>query len=84
MVPLQFMLYLYIITVTDSDIYKRMVEMENLAETRLKAISVLESQKFDLVQGKFILFCYFRKLIGQLKHPSKLSVPLTILHTQLK
>lgn len=40
------------ITVTDSDIYKKMVEMENLAETRLKAISVLEAQKFDLVQGK--------------------------------
>lgn len=41
-----------IFPVTDSDIYKKMVEMENLAETRLKAISVLETQKFDLVQGK--------------------------------
>ncbi|KAJ2950731.1 hypothetical protein O0L34_g8992 [Tuta absoluta] len=35
---------------TESDIYKRMVEMENLAEARLKSISVLETQKFDLVQ----------------------------------
>lgn len=42
----------FIFPVTDSDIYKKMVEMENLAETRLKAISVLETQKFDLVQGK--------------------------------
>ncbi|KAF9408800.1 hypothetical protein HW555_011642, partial [Spodoptera exigua] len=40
---------------TDSDIYKKMVEMENLAETRLKAISVLETQKFDLVQELHIL-----------------------------
>lgn len=31
-----------------------MIAMENLAEARLKAISVLESQKFDLVQGKAI------------------------------
>lgn len=37
--------------VTESDVYKKMIEMENLAETRLKAISVLEAQKFDLVQG---------------------------------
>lgn len=43
---------IFIFPVTDSDIYKKMVEMENLAETRLKAISVLETQKFDLVQGK--------------------------------
>uniref|UniRef100_A0A1E1WC66 Protein lava lamp-like n=2 Tax=Pectinophora gossypiella TaxID=13191 RepID=A0A1E1WC66_PECGO len=35
---------------TESDVYKKMVEMENLAETRLKSISVLEAQKFDLVQ----------------------------------
>lgn len=40
-----------IIAVTESEIYKKMVEMENLADTRLKAISVLETQKFDLVQG---------------------------------
>ncbi|XP_026746798.1 protein lava lamp-like [Trichoplusia ni] len=40
---------------TDSDIYKKMVEMENLAETRLKAISVLEAQKFDLVQELHVL-----------------------------
>ncbi|XP_021193348.3 protein lava lamp [Helicoverpa armigera] len=40
---------------TDSDIYKKMVEMENLAETRLKAISVLETQKFDLVQELHVL-----------------------------
>lgn len=38
--------------VTESDVYKKMIEMENLAETRLKAISMLEAQKFDLVQGK--------------------------------
>lgn len=38
--------------VTESDVYKKLVEVENLAETRLKAISVLETQKFDLVQGK--------------------------------
>lgn len=43
--------HLFLITVTESDVYKKMVEMENLAETRLKAISVLEAQKFDLVQG---------------------------------
>ncbi|KAI5641947.1 hypothetical protein NE865_05946 [Phthorimaea operculella] len=35
---------------TESDVYKKMVEMENLAEARLKSISVLETQKFDLVQ----------------------------------
>ncbi|XP_053600143.1 myosin-2 heavy chain-like [Plodia interpunctella] len=35
---------------TDTEVYKKMVEMESLAETRLKAISTLESQKFDLVQ----------------------------------
>ncbi|KAJ0179245.1 hypothetical protein K1T71_004957 [Dendrolimus kikuchii] len=35
---------------TDSDIYKKMVEMENLAEARLRSISILETQKFDLVQ----------------------------------
>ncbi|KAJ8726901.1 hypothetical protein PYW08_015298 [Mythimna loreyi] len=40
---------------TDSDIYKKMIEMENLAETRLKAISVLETQKFDLVQELHVL-----------------------------
>lgn len=38
---------------TESDVYKKLVKIENLAETRLKAISVLESQKFDLVQGKY-------------------------------
>ncbi|KAL4713538.1 hypothetical protein ACJJTC_007776 [Scirpophaga incertulas] len=40
---------------TETDIYKKMIEMENLAETRLKAISVLEAQKFDLVQDLHIL-----------------------------
>ncbi|XP_037870712.1 centromere-associated protein E isoform X1 [Bombyx mori] len=39
----------------ESDVYKKMIEMENLAETRLKAISLLESQKFDLVQELHIL-----------------------------
>lgn len=43
-----------IFTVTESDVYKKMLDMENLAEARLKAISVLEAQKFDLVQGAFI------------------------------
>lgn len=38
---------------TESDVYKKLVKMETLAETRLKAISVLEAQKFDLVQGKY-------------------------------
>lgn len=46
--------------VTESDVYKKMIEMENLAETRLKAISVLEAQKFDLVQGmKFFQSFYY-------------------------
>ncbi|CAG9791877.1 unnamed protein product [Diatraea saccharalis] len=40
---------------TESDVYKKMIEMENLAETRLKAISVLEAQKFDLVQDLHVL-----------------------------
>lgn len=31
-----------------------MVEMENIAEARLKSISLLETQKFDLVQGKIL------------------------------
>ncbi|CAH2268220.1 jg8226 [Pararge aegeria aegeria] len=35
---------------TETEIYKKMVEMENLAEARLKSISLLEAQKFDLVQ----------------------------------
>lgn len=30
---------------------KKLKETESLAETRLQAISVLEAQKFDLVQG---------------------------------
>lgn len=51
-----------IFTVTDSDIYKKMVEMENLAETRLKAISVLETQKFDLVQGKLLILKQYNLL----------------------
>ncbi|KAL0883787.1 hypothetical protein ABMA27_015880 [Loxostege sticticalis] len=40
---------------TESDVYKKMIEMENLAETRLKAISMLEAQKFDLVQELHVL-----------------------------
>nr|XP_034825628.1 protein lava lamp isoform X2 [Maniola hyperantus] len=35
---------------TETEIYKKMIEMENLAEARLKSISLLETQKFDLVQ----------------------------------
>lgn len=45
------------ITVTESEIYKRLVETENMAEARLKSISLLETQKFDLVQG-MINFVY--------------------------
>lgn len=37
---------------TDSDIYKKLVEMETLADSRLKSITLLETQKFELVQGK--------------------------------
>ncbi|KAM3968349.1 uncharacterized protein ACR2FA_008169 [Aphomia sociella] len=40
---------------TESDVYKKLIEMENLAETRLKAISLLETQKFDLVQELHVL-----------------------------
>ncbi|XP_059060206.1 uncharacterized protein LOC131853355 [Achroia grisella] len=40
---------------TESDVYKKMMEMENLAEVRLKAISLLETQKFDLVQELHVL-----------------------------
>ncbi|XP_045492526.1 protein lava lamp-like [Colias croceus] len=40
---------------TDTEVYKKMVEMENLAETRLKSISLLETQKFDLVQELHLL-----------------------------
>ncbi|XP_063379860.1 protein lava lamp-like [Cydia fagiglandana] len=40
---------------TESDVYKKLLEMENLAEARLKSISVLEAQKFDLVQELHIL-----------------------------
>ncbi|CAG9563570.1 unnamed protein product [Danaus chrysippus] len=35
---------------TESDVYKKLIEMENVAEARLKSISLLETQKFDLVQ----------------------------------
>ncbi|CAH0717288.1 unnamed protein product, partial [Brenthis ino] len=35
---------------TESEVYKKLVEMENLSETRLKSITLLETQKFDLVQ----------------------------------
>ncbi|XP_037967842.2 protein lava lamp [Plutella xylostella] len=35
---------------SESDTYKKMMEMEGLAEARLKAISILETQKFELVQ----------------------------------
>lgn len=45
------------ITVTESEIYKRLVETENMAEARLKSITLLETQKFDLVQG-MINFVY--------------------------
>ncbi|XP_063374790.1 protein lava lamp-like [Cydia amplana] len=40
---------------TESDVYKKLLEMENLAEARLKSISVLEAQKFDLVQELHVL-----------------------------
>ncbi|XP_038213070.1 protein lava lamp [Zerene cesonia] len=40
---------------TDTEVYKKMIEMENLAETRLKSISLLETQKFDLVQELHLL-----------------------------
>ncbi|OWR53349.1 putative viral A-type inclusion protein [Danaus plexippus plexippus] len=35
---------------TESDVYKKLIEMENVAEARLTSISLLETQKFDLVQ----------------------------------
>ncbi|XP_041973511.1 golgin subfamily A member 4-like isoform X2 [Aricia agestis] len=35
---------------TESEVYKKLVEVENLAEARLKSITLLETQKFDLVQ----------------------------------
>lgn len=35
---------------TESETYKKLVEMESLAESRLNAISILETQKLDLVQ----------------------------------
>lgn len=57
---MKFVIYVFIhifkiptFAVTESDVYKKLVKMETLAETRLKAISVLEAQKFDLVQGKY-------------------------------
>lgn len=40
------------ISVTESEVYKKLVEVENLAESRLKSITLLETQKFELVQGK--------------------------------
>ncbi|GBP17040.1 Protein lava lamp [Eumeta japonica] len=40
---------------TESETYKKMIEMESLAESRLKAISILEAQKFDLVQELHLL-----------------------------
>lgn len=46
---------MFTFAVTESDVYKKLVKMETLAETRLKAISVLEAQKFDLVQGKYYI-----------------------------
>lgn len=40
---------------TESDMYRKMRETEALSETRLQAISVLEAQKFDLVQELHLL-----------------------------
>ncbi|CAB3256637.1 unnamed protein product [Arctia plantaginis] len=40
---------------TESDMCIKLKESESLAETRLKAISVLEAQKFDLVQELHVL-----------------------------
>ncbi|XP_014371520.2 protein lava lamp isoform X1 [Papilio machaon] len=40
---------------TDSDIYKKLVEMETLADSRLKSITLLETQKFELVQELHVL-----------------------------
>ncbi|KAI8440077.1 hypothetical protein MSG28_001500 [Choristoneura fumiferana] len=40
---------------TESDVYKKLLDMESLAEARLKSISVLEAQKFDLVQELHVL-----------------------------
>lgn len=39
------------ITVSDSQLHAKLLEMETIAEERLKAIADLETQKFDLVQG---------------------------------
>lgn len=40
---------------TESETYKKLVEVESLAENRLKVISTLETQKFDLVQELHLL-----------------------------
>ncbi|CAK1578216.1 unnamed protein product [Parnassius mnemosyne] len=40
---------------TESEVYKKLVEMENLAESRLKSITLLETQKFELVQELHLL-----------------------------
>ncbi|CAG5009650.1 unnamed protein product [Parnassius apollo] len=40
---------------TESEVYKKLVEIENLAESRLKSITLLETQKFELVQELHLL-----------------------------
>lgn len=48
---------------TESESYRKTVELESLAESRLNAISTLETQKFDLVQGKtFFIITIYKKL----------------------
>ncbi|CAH2063460.1 unnamed protein product, partial [Iphiclides podalirius] len=40
---------------TESEVYKKLVEVENLADSRLKSITLLETQKFELVQELHVL-----------------------------
>ncbi|XP_068627936.1 protein lava lamp-like [Battus philenor] len=40
---------------TETEVYKKLVEMENLADSRLNSITLLETQKFDLVQELHVL-----------------------------
>lgn len=58
---------------TDSDIYKKLVEMENLAESRLHSISILEAQKFDLVQDLHTLQQKYTEIEDKLADISQLQ-----------
>lgn len=64
------------ITVSDSQLHAKLLEMENIAEERLKAIADLETQKFDLVQGIHSSFYTFFSPYDSICEISLISINL--------